>query len=322
MSLTHHEVSDRQVAANQSSARTRTGWIRKSGRAKPESLFETATSNIAMQSPSPIPKREAKGPTAEVASSAVAKTPEASDGAQPDRRNERPKPECNLESTTCRIADAVGRPIAKVDEPGTWPNGRNARPKPECNLESRTSRIAHAAGRPIAKVDKPGTWPNGRNARPRPECNLESTTSRIAHVVGRPIAKAGETGAGAQPGSGNEPPKPGSADSGCKYAAVWAKKSSPAAEFGTETPRPLATCSVTVPSRPGLPVTKRELLHRRFAVPCNLPVFFGPRQRIRDLRLGISALGLFWAKAKGSSPKKLAKTREQSHYVAWHQVVN
>ncbi len=61
MSLTHHEVSDRQVAANQSSAQKSRGWIRKSERAKPESLFETATSTIAMRSTSPIPKGEANG---------------------------------------------------------------------------------------------------------------------------------------------------------------------------------------------------------------------------------------------------------------------
>ena len=152
MSLTHHEVSDRQVAANHANAQKSTGWIRKSEPAKPESLFEAATSNMAMRSPSPIPKREAKGPTAEVASSAIAKTPGASDGAQPNGRNKRPKPECNLESTTCTIADVVERPIAKVNEAGTRPNGRNARAKPECNLESATYRIAHAAGRPIAKT--------------------------------------------------------------------------------------------------------------------------------------------------------------------------
>ncbi len=208
MSLTHHEVSDRQVAANQSSAQKSTGWIRKSERANPESLFETATSTIAMRSPSPIPKREAKGPTAEVASSAIAKTPEGSDGGQPDYRNGRPKPECNLESTTCRIA--------------------------------------HAAGRPIAKVEEAGTQPNGRNARPKPECNLESTTSGIAHVVGGPITKLGE---------------PGSADFGCKSAAVRVKKSNLPRSLEAETPRPLTACWITLPSQPGLSVTKSELLH-------------------------------------------------------------
>ncbi len=143
-SLTHHEVSDRRVAANQSSAQKSTGLRRKSEPAKPESLFAAATSNIAMRSPSPIPKREAQGPTPEVASSAIAKTPEASDGAQPDGRNVRPKPECNLESATCRIAHAAGRPIAKVDEAGAQPNGRNARPKPESHSASTTSRIARS----------------------------------------------------------------------------------------------------------------------------------------------------------------------------------
>ena len=49
--------------------------MRKSEPAKPESLFEPATSDIAMRSPSPIPKREAKRPTAEVASSAIATEP-------------------------------------------------------------------------------------------------------------------------------------------------------------------------------------------------------------------------------------------------------
>ena len=188
MSLVHHEVSDRQVAANQANAQKSTSSMRKSEPAKLESLFAAATSKMATRWQSPIPnKREAKGPTAEVASSAIAKTAEASDRAQPDRRNEPPKPECNLESTTCRIADVVGRPITKADRAGARPNGRNERPKTEDNLESMTSRIAHA--------------------------------------LGRPIAKAGGTGAGAQPDGRNEPPRPGSADLGCKSTVVRVKKS-------------------------------------------------------------------------------------------------
>ncbi len=130
----------------------------------------------------------------------------------------------------------TGRPITKAGETGTRPNGRNALPKPECSLESTTCRIAHAVGRPIAKVDEAGTQPNGRNALPKPECNLESTTSRIPHVVGRPIAKAGETGTGAQPDSGNEPPKPGSADLGCKDAALRVKQRNPPAALGIHQP--------------------------------------------------------------------------------------
>ncbi len=241
------------VAANQSNTQKSTGWMRKSEPAKPESPFAAATSKIAMRWPPPIPKTQAKGPTAELANSAIAKTPEASDRAQPDGRNERPKPECNLESTTCRIAHAVGRPIAKVDEAGTQPNGRNARPKPECNRESRTSRIPHAAGRPIAKADEAGTQPDGRNARPKPERNRESRTSKIAHVVGSPIAKAGETGTGAQPDCRNEPPQPGSADLGCKSAAVQVKQRNQPRSLEAETPRPFLHAGLRWPRNRGYP---------------------------------------------------------------------
>ncbi len=232
MSLTHHEVSDWEVAANQSNAQKSTGWIRKVSEQSRNLFSKQLHPTLPCDRHHPSPRGKRKGPTTEVASSAIAKTPEASDGAQPDGRNEPPKPECNLESATCRIAPAAGRPIAKVDEAGTQPNGRNARPKPECNLESTTSRIPRVVGHPIAKVDEAGTQPNGRNAPPNPECNLESTISRISHVVGRPIAKAGETGTGAQPDSGNEPPKPGSADLGCKGAALRVKQRNPPAAHG------------------------------------------------------------------------------------------
>ncbi len=259
--------------------------MRKSEPAKPESLFEAATSDIAMRSPSPIPKREAKRPTAEVASSAIAKTPEASEGAQPDRRNEPPKPECNVESTTSRIAPVVGRPIAKAGEPGTQPNGRNERPKPECNLESMTSRIAH--------------------------------------VVGRPIAKAGETGTEAQPDRRNEPPRPGSADLGCKSAALRLKERNPPSSLEAETPRPLTACWITLPSQPGLPVAKSELLHCRSLVACNLPVYSAPPTEefgIFDWQSLRS--GCFGPERRGHRRKKMAKTDKQSHYVAWNQLLS
>ncbi len=149
---------------------------------------------------------------------------------------------------------------------------------PQEGSERPTAEVASSA---IAKIPEAsdGAQPNGRNAPPKPECNLESTTSRIAHAVGRPIAKAGETGIGAQPDSGNEPPKPGSADLGCTYAALRVKKCNPRRSLEAETPRPLTACWITLPSQPGLSVTKSELLHCRSVVACNLPVYSAPQTK-------------------------------------------
>ncbi len=213
MSLTLHEVCDRQVAANQANAQKSTGWKRKSEPAKPE---------------------------------------------------------CNLESTTCRIADVVGRPIAKFDEAGTGPKGRNERPKPECNLESMTSRIAH--------------------------------------VVGRPIAKAGE---------------PSSADLVCKSAALRVKKCNPPGNLEAETPRYL--CYVLGYAAIATGVTRHKELTASLQIRCCVQpsrLLCAPDKRIRDLRLGISALGLFWARTKGSWPQKTAKTGEQTNYLMWNQLLN
>ncbi len=130
MSFVRRKASTRHVAANQANAQRPTGLIRKSERPKPESLFPAATSNIAMRWPPPIPKRAAKGPTAEVASSAIAKAGET--GTRPNDRNEPPKPESNLESRTSRIVHAAGRPIAKAGETSTaaQPDRRNGAPRP------------------------------------------------------------------------------------------------------------------------------------------------------------------------------------------------
>ncbi len=98
------------------------------------------------------PQEGSERPTAEVASSAIAKTPEASDEASRTAEMNDQSRNVTWNQRHAGLHMPLAAPIAKIDEAGTQPNGRNALPKPECSLESMRCRIAHVAGRPIAKT--------------------------------------------------------------------------------------------------------------------------------------------------------------------------
>ncbi len=199
----------------------------------------------------------------------------------------------------------LAAPIAKVDEAGAHRNGRNAPPKPECNLESMTSRIAHAAGRPIAKAAETGTRPNGKNEPPKPECGLESRTSRIVHAAGRPIAKAGETDTAAQPDSGNEPPKPGSADLGCKSSGCSGEEMQPTAESGSRNSEsPYCNAGLRCHRNRGYPSQRANCFTADSLFLATFPSILCPRQNNSGSSTGNLWAGAVLGRSEGSSAKK------------------
>ncbi len=138
------------------------------------------------------------------------------------------------------------------------------------------------------------TW-NQRH--PGLRMSLAAPSPRPARLVPR-LSRTAET---------NQPEEPRTYNPSPRYPA-WIPRS-----LEAETPRPLTACRTTLPSQPGLPVAKSELLHCIFVVACNLPVYSAPpTKEFGIFRLGISARGCFGPERRVSAKKKRPKRANEA----------